>query len=133
MQKWYRIASPAVSVGQWAKGEDKVLLTAIQKSGVDAEHAIPWATLVPKRSLRQIKRRYKVMKNSIPNHNKLSFDTLVEKLVDKYFKEEPAAAPLELPAPEQLPSAAHELAAPSTAGSLAVGVAMLPPDPGMDV
>lgn len=107
MQKWYRIAPSAISAGQWAKGEDKILLMTIQKSGVEAEHAIPWATLVPNRSLSQIKRRYKLIKNSIPNHNKLSFDALVEKLVEKYLKE-PA---LELPAPGSADAVA-ELPAP---------------------
>ena len=96
MQKWYRIAPPAISVGQWAKGEDKVLLTAIQKSGAEAEHAVPWATLVPERSLSQIKRRFKLMKAAVPNHNNLSFDDLMEKLVARYLAAPTAPA---LPAP----------------------------------
>mmetsp|Transcript_19020 Transcript_19020/g.30758 ORF Transcript_19020/g.30758 Transcript_19020/m.30758 type:complete len:211 (+) Transcript_19020:901-1533(+) len=104
MQKWYRIAPSAISAGQWARGEDKLMLEAIQKSGVEVEHAIPWATLVPDRSLSQIKRRYKLIKHQIPNHNKLPFDALVEKLVEKYLIEsaDPAAVPtLGLPSPAQ--------------------------------
>jgi hypothetical protein len=107
MQKWYRIAPTAISAGQWARGEDKVMLTAIQASGVEAEVDIPWATLVPNRTLSQIKRRYKLMKNSITNNSKLSFDALVKQLVDKYLTDHGEPAPeltLELPAPE-LPAA----------------------------
>ena len=80
------------------------MLTAIQKSGAELEHTVPWATLVPDRSLSQIKRRFKLMKAAIPNHNKLSFDDLVEKLVAKYLVE-PTAPALPAPGDESGPTA----------------------------
>jgi len=62
-------------------------LAAILKSGAMAEHAIPWATLVPGRSLSQIKRRFKLMKVFIPGHAHLAFEALVIKVVEKFTPE----------------------------------------------
>lgn len=81
------------------------MLEAIRASGAEVEHAVPWETLVPNRNLSQIKRRYKLMKQSITGHNKLSFDELLEKLVQKYLKDDDTETPA-LPNPSELSAAA---------------------------
>lgn len=98
MQKWYRIAPSAEETGQWAKGDDKIMLEGILKQvDADDEHKVAWEGLVPGRTLGQIKNRFRAAKRDIPDHSNVTFDVLLTKMIDKYAPEMTKAEALPAP------------------------------------
>ena len=84
MQKWYRISPDGIESGQWGEGQDKILIEAVIRSGAESEVDVPWGDLVPGRTLSQIKRRFKQLKQSIVDPNGGSFDDMMKKMKEKY-------------------------------------------------
>ena len=98
MQKWYRIAPSAEETGQWAKGDDKIMLEGILKQvDADDEHKVAWEGLVPGRTLGQIKNRFRAAKRDVPDHSNVTFDVLLTKMIDKYAPEMTKAEALPAP------------------------------------
>lgn len=85
LRKWYDEVSPSmVSRGEWGAGDDKRLLKYLYLSGALKEYEVDWSNAVQGRSASQSKRRWNLMRKSLPN-KKSEFRQQVEFLVDKYL------------------------------------------------
>jgi hypothetical protein len=93
-QKWYRIAPDSVAAGEWGAGDDTTMVAALRRARAASEADVDWAGLVRGRTLSQIKRRFKDLRQAIPKNHKLTFAEVVQKLVEKHWLRAPA-----LPAP----------------------------------
>ena len=93
-QKWYRIAPDSVAAGEWGEGDDTTMVAALRRARAASEADVDWAGLVRGRTLSQIKRRFKDLRQAIPKNHKLTFAEVVQKLVEKHCARAPA-----LPAP----------------------------------
>ena len=93
-QKWYRIAPDSVAAGEWGAGDDTTMVAALRRARAASEADVDWAGLVRGRTLSQIKRRFKDLRQAIPKNHKLTFAEVVQKLVEKHWLIVPA-----LPAP----------------------------------
>ena len=93
-QKWYRIAPDSVAAGEWGAGDDTTMVAALRRARAASEADVDWAGLVRGRTLSQIKRRFKDLRQAIPKNHKLTFAEVVQKLVEKHWLRVPA-----LPAP----------------------------------
>lgn len=93
-QKWYRIAPDSVAAGEWGEGDDTTMVAALRRARAASEADVDWAGLVRGRTLSQIKRRFKDLRQAIPKNHKLTFAEVVQKLVEKHWLRAPA-----LPAP----------------------------------
>ena len=93
-QKWYRIAPDSVAAGEWGAGDDTTMVAALRRARAASEADVDWAGLVRGRTLSQIKRRLKDLRQAIPKNHKLTFAEVVQKLVEKHWLRVPA-----LPAP----------------------------------
>ena len=93
-QKWYRIAPDSVAAGEWGAGDDTTMVAALRRARAASEADVYWAGLVRGRTLSQIKRRFKDLRQAIPKNHKLTFAEVVQKLVEKHWLRVPA-----LPAP----------------------------------
>jgi hypothetical protein len=93
-QKWYRIAPDSVAAGEWGAGDDTTMVAALRRARAASEVDVDWAGLVRGRTLSQIKRRFKDLRQAIPKNHKLTFAEVVQKLVEKHWLRAPA-----LPAP----------------------------------
>ena len=94
--KWYRIAPDSVASGEWGEGDDKVMVAALRRAQAASEADVNWASLVRGRTLSQIKRRFKDLRQAIPKNHTLSFTEVVRKLFEKHIARAPA-----LPSPAQ--------------------------------
>ena len=93
-QKWYLIAPDSVAAGEWGAGDDTTMVAALRRARAASEADVDWAGLVRGRTLSQIKRRFKDLRQAIPKNHKLTFAEVVQKLVEKHWLRAPA-----LPAP----------------------------------
>ena len=83
-QKWYRIAPDSVAAGEWGAGDDTTMVAALRRARAASEADVDWAGLVRGRTLSQIKRRFKDLRQAIPKDHKLSFAEVVQDLVEKH-------------------------------------------------
>lgn len=93
-QKWYRIAPDSVAAGEWGEGDDTTMVAALRRARAASEADVDWAGLVRGRTLSQIKRRFKDLRQAIPKNHQLTFAEVVQRLVEKHCARAPA-----LPAP----------------------------------
>ncbi|GAX76397.1 hypothetical protein CEUSTIGMA_g3842.t1 [Chlamydomonas eustigma] len=85
-KKWYSQLSPSmVSRGDWGRGDDKRMLTALWSNSYNEVWEVLWGSLVDGRSEQQAKRRWLLMCKSIPDARNLSFQEILEMLVDKHM------------------------------------------------
>tara|TARA_B100001142_G_scaffold226744_2_gene224863 strand:+ start:3147 stop:4511 length:1365 start_codon:yes stop_codon:yes gene_type:complete len=92
MQRWYRVSMGAIDTGNWAAGDDKLLITALRKTNATHEVEVDWNSVsVPSRSLTQVKRRFKEMKRFIrknPHRIKnLSLADMLDKMTEEFAPE----------------------------------------------
>jgi hypothetical protein len=73
LQRWYQIAPPMISSGQWAQGEDEVMLENIISKAPQMSSDVDWATLVPDRTLGQINRRWKLLSQNVTDYINVPF------------------------------------------------------------
>ena len=85
-QKWYLIAPDSVATGEWGEGDDLVMVGALRRARAASEANVDWASLVRGRTLSQIKRRFKDLRQAIPKYHTLSFAEVVEKLNEKHVE-----------------------------------------------
>ena len=79
LQRWYQIAPPMITAGQWALGEDEIMLNNIIRQKPRKADDVRWAELVAGRTLGQITRRWKVLTQKVRNYINTPFcETLVQ-------------------------------------------------------
>ena len=90
--KWYRIAPDSVASGEWGEGDDAIMVVALRRARAASEANVDWASLVCGRTLSQIKRRFKDLRQAIPKNHTLSFAEVVQQLYEKHISR-PLPAP----------------------------------------
>ena len=92
-RRWSAHLAPSmVERGDWGAGDDKRLLAALWCSGASEEYEVGsmveggWGGLVPGRAQEAAKRRWVLMKKSVPGSGMgRSFEEVVDFLVEKYY------------------------------------------------
>ncbi|QDZ19624.1 Myb-like DNA-binding domain [Chloropicon primus] len=87
MQKWYGKLRPSmVTVGEWGNGQDKVLLNKLTAYKGKSDWEVDWETIVPGRNAIQAKKRWNLMRETIPDYRDRSFTECIEFLREKFAK-----------------------------------------------
>jgi cyclin-D-binding Myb-like transcription factor 1 len=68
LQRWYQIAPPMISAGQWAAGEDEIMVKNIIRQKPRTADDVNWSELVAGRTLGQILRRWKVLTQKVRDY-----------------------------------------------------------------
>jgi hypothetical protein len=80
--KWYDDLAPSMrEAGEWARGEDALLLAHLHRGGCEEETEVEWAAAVPGRSGLVSLRRWHLMLKVLPGYVDLTFSERVARLV----------------------------------------------------
>lgn len=80
MQRWYQLAPSIAQVNQWSEAEDiQMLKNIIAQRPLTAE-AVDWASVAAKRSLSEIKRRWKSLSSNVRGYIDTPFPELVHQI-----------------------------------------------------
>ena len=80
MQRWYQLAPSIAQVNQWSEAEDiQMLKNIIAQRPLTAE-AVDWASVAAKRSLSEIKRRWKSLSSNVRGYIDMPFPELVHQI-----------------------------------------------------
>lgn len=70
--------------GEWGSGDDRRLLKGLLLCGAREEFRVPWDTVVPSRTDKQSRRRWRLMLKRVPDSTDKEFLEQLDYLVDTY-------------------------------------------------